>query len=596
VPFCARARNAGKAAAATLAALFLFGCQTGSQADELGPSKLAQVSNGSSSGAASTSGAATPLPESASGAYLAAQAAFADRDMATAADFLLTALASDPDNKDLLRQAHFALVSAGRIADALPLARKLVQGEPSEQLSPLTLAVDAIDRNDMDAATDALNKVPLSGYNQTLVPLFEAWVDVGKGDSKGALAAIGPYDLGDGFDAFRAYHVALIEELAGDAAAADAAFRVALTAQEGGSYRVVLAYGAFLQRQGRGDDARAVYDDFLKANQDSLWLENAYAALKSGTPPEEKIDTPREGAAEALFAVAGASQQSGSPEMALAYARLAAYLEPDSDVVSLLVGDILEAEKRTQDAIEAYRHIGAKSPLSWTARLRTAIDLDDAGSTDQAVSLLRQMVEERPARADALVVLGDILRVNERWDEAIDAYNEAYEREGDAAASDWKLLYVRGIALERAGRWDLAEKDLLAALKLQPDHPYVLNYLGYTWVDKGEKLGKALAMIQRAVDQRPDDGFIVDSLGWAYFRMGRYQDAVAQLEHAVELEPGDAVINDHLGDAYWRAGRRSEARYQWRQALAFITADDDPKLAGQIEAKLQAGLPPLGGS
>lgn len=586
----AQLHRAGLVLAATVAGVItLAGCRTGEQlarAEDSGHPVVAQVDDDAVDFAPSQ-GHVLPLETTASGAYLAAQAAFVERDMGTAADYLMIALADDPDNKDLIRQAHFAMVSAGRVPEALPLARKLVVGEQAEQLSPLTLAVDALDRGDTEAAYEAIGYLPLSGYGLALVPLFEAWIAVAEGDLEGAVAAIGPYDLGDGFDALRAYHVALIEDLASNPEAADAAFRVALTAQDGGSYRVVLAYGSFLENRGKSAEAREVYEDFLTANPNSLWLEGAIEQLEA--PGDvRRLDTPEEGAAEALFAVAGAAQQGGSPETALAYAQLAAYLAPDSDVVHLLIGDVLELEGLHADAIAAYRRINAKSPLSWTGRLRTAINLDDSGASDKAIAMLRQMEQERPDRADALIVLGDILRVNERWDEAVAAYDDAYEREGDAAVDDWKLHYVRGIALERSGDWERAEADLLRALEIQPGHPFVLNYLGYTWVDMGIHMDEALAMIEQAVAQRPTDGFIIDSLGWAYYRMGRYEEAAAQLELAVEYEPGDPVVNDHLGDAYWRVGRRNEARVQWQRAMSL--ADDDQELIDAIREKLQSGL------
>ena len=597
MPLHARFERAGPIVAATVAgAMALAACggpQDGAaRAAEPENPVLAQADDEMVD--LSTAGGSPPSAESTpAGAYLAAQAAFMDRDMNAASDYLLVVLAADPDDKDVLRQSHFALVSAGRVPEALPIARRLQQGESAEQLSPLTLAVDALDRADFDGALDAMNGLPLSGYGLVLVPLFEAWIEVGRGDLEEAIAVIGPYDLGDGFDALRAYHVALIEDMAGDPSAADAAFRVALTAQDGGSYRVVLAYGAFLEAHGKPEEAREVYEAFLVANPSSLWLEDALARLDAPAAAA-RIDSAQEGAAEALFAVAGAAQQGGSPETALAYAQLAAYLVPDSDVVRLLIGDVLELEGRHDDAIASYRRISAKSPLAWTARLRTAINLDDNGASDQAIALLRQMSAERPERADALIVLGDILRVNERWDAAVEAYDEAYAREGEAAAGDWKLHYVRGIALERSGQWERAEADLLQALEIQPDHPFVLNYLGYTWVDMGTRLDEALAMIERAVEQRPTDGFIIDSLGWAYYRLDRYEEAVDQLERAVEYEPSDPEINDHLGDAYWMVGRHAEARTQWRRAMSL--AGDDQELIKTIEGKLHSGLPEGGGT
>ena len=580
------------AVVATASLLLLAACKTGSdpaqaEREDLAPSTLAQASDDLVDLGSGLDTTLMPVASS-SGAYLAAQAAIMERDMAAASDYLLVALASDPDNKDLLRQTHFALVSSGRIPEALPIARKLMIGEGIDQFSPLTLAADALDRDVFDDAEAALIRLPINGYNTILVPLLEAWVAAAKGDFDDAMAAIGPTDAGDGFDALRAYHIGLIEDLAGRADAAEVAFERSMAGQVGGAYRVVLAYGAFLERQGKIDAAREVYSSFLATNPDSLWLDATLARLDAGGAPPEQIDEAREGASEALFAVASSAQQNDGPEVGLAYGQLAAYLVPQNDVVALLIGDIFETQGKHDDAVDAYRRINASSPLHWSARLRIALNLDDAGHVDQAIAILHQMVEEKTERADSLVMLGDILRIHERWAEAVDAYDLAFERMAGTAEGDWRLRYVRGIALERSGDWDRAEDDFVAALEIQPEHPFVLNYLGYTWVDRSENLDEALNMIERAVNQRPTDGFIIDSLGWAYYRLGRYEEAVAQLERAVEYEPGDAVINDHLGDAFWQVGRHAEARFQWRRAVSL--SGDDAALTATIQSKLQSGL------
>ena len=197
------------------------------------------------------------------------------------------------------------------------------------------------------------------------------------------------------------------------------------------------------------------------------------------------------------------------------------------------------------------------------------------------------MVQEESARADVLVNLGDILRSKKRFGESVKAYDRAISRIGAMEKRHWTLLYSRGIALERSKQWGRAEKDFLAALELNPDQPYVLNYLGYSWVDQGIKLDRARTMIERAVELRPNDGYIVDSLGWALFRIREFPGAVRHLERAVELRPQDPTINDHLGDSYWRVGRRVEARFQWRRALSL---DPDPDQSARIREKVKSGL------
>jgi Flp pilus assembly protein TadD len=201
------------------------------------------------------------------------------------------------------------------------------------------------------------------------------------------------------------------------------------------------------------------------------------------------------------------------------------------------------------------------------------------------------MAAEAPKTIGADVQLGDALRNKKRFEDAGAAYNEAIERATAMGLPDrWALFYDRGVAYERAGKWKEAEADLEHALELKPDQPLILNYLGYSWVDKGVKLDQGLKMVEKAVELRPEDGYIVDSLGWAHYRLGDYKAAVEHLERAVELVPSDPTINDHLGDAYWRSGRFVEARYQWRRALQFGPDRDD---IHPIEVKLDQGLAPL---
>jgi Flp pilus assembly protein TadD len=253
----------------------------------------------------------------------------------------------------------------------------------------------------------------------------------------------------------------------------------------------------------------------------------------------------------------------------------------------MLIGELLANDKRWDDAIAAYRKVPSDSPYVWEARIQVANALNKEEKPDEAVALLEAMSEERPDDSTALVSLADLLRGRERYRLAADAYERALERVGSLEERHWPLLYARGIALERSKEWEQAEAAFLDALKLKPDQPLVLNYLGYSWVEQGKNLDKAREMIERAVAQRPNDGYIVDSLGWVLFRMGDYKGAVRQLERAVELKPEDPTINEHLGDAYWRVGRHLEARFQWRHALAL---GPDKDRTDQIAQKIDNGL------
>jgi Flp pilus assembly protein TadD len=208
--------------------------------------------------------------------------------------------------------------------------------------------------------------------------------------------------------------------------------------------------------------------------------------------------------------------------------------------------------------------------------------------SNESQAMLREIAAEHPDDPDPLSELGDILRRREKYVEAVAAYDQAIARIGALQPRHWRLLYARGIALERSKQWPRAEADFLQALEFEPDEPFVLNYLGYSWVEQGKNLDKAEEMIRKAVELRPSDGYIVDSLGWVLYRLGRHEEAVVHLERAAELKPEDPVINDHLGDAYWAVGRQREARYQWQTALA---SDPEPELKTAIEQKLEQRLP-----
>ena len=309
--------------------------------------------------------------------------------------------------------------------------------------------------------------------------------------------------------------------------------------------------------------------------------------LANGLKAPKTVSNGTEGAAEALFNVAGTLTEENSTEIALVYGRLAIALRPDFPLAQMVVGRVLGTLRRPAEAIKVYDTVSRGSPLWWTARLRSAASLEALGKDDEAIAQLRDLSREQETRPDALVNLGDILRSKKRFAESVDAYDAAIKRIGQVDRHHWSLLYSRGISLERSKQWARAEEDFVAALELNPDQPYVLNYLGYSWVDQGINLDRAQKMIERAVELRPNDGYIVDSLGWVLYRLGRHPGAVKQLERAVELRPQDPTINDHLGDAYWMVGRHIEARFQWRRALSL---DPEPEQIAAIRKKILNGM------
>jgi len=525
--------------------------------------------------------------KSMTGNYLAGRHAQAQRDLGAAADFLGAALKQAPDAPDLLRRTFVLMTAEGRMRDAQELAKRLLVAEPDEPVAVLTLAVADIKRGRFAAADEHLGKLPKDGLSSLMTPVLRAWILAGEKKHDEALTLLAPGGGEKATAHLRALHAALIQESAGRLDEAEGLYKSVTDNKTGLSFRAVQLHGGMLERQGKKEAARALYERYLKEQPGTTLLDMAMQRIKSGAKPVPLVTTAADGAAEALFDVASSLSQQNARETAMVLGRLALHLKPKFPVMQILLGDILEADNRLEPALAVYRAIDAKSTFSWSARLRAAAVLDKLGRVDEAVKVLRAMAKEIPDEEGPLINLGDILRGHERFKEAVEAYDEAMLRVAAVESRHWTLFYARGIALERSEQWPRAEADFQKALEFKPDQPYVLNYLGYSWIERGKNLEAAQEMIRQAVKLRPNDGYIVDSLGWGYYKVGSFQKAVVELERAVELRPHDALINDHLGDAYWQVGRQREARFQWTRSLSL---KPDAELLAKLQKKLKDGL------
>lgn len=522
------------------------------------------------------------------GSYLAARHAERRRDLSSAARYMTEVLRNDPDNFEIMGRTHTLLLEDGRFEEAVALASRIVAASPANAQANITLAVAEARRGDYRAVGQRLEGLPLAGANRVLLPLLRAWVEVAQDRPAAALNVLKSVGEIQGFRPLYEYQAALVSDVAGRHADAEAHYRKALETESGASVRLVEAAGNFFERQGRPDEARQIYARFSSDFPDSVLITAARHRLdQGGGPPGPVVPDARSGMAEALFNVAGALRQEGGGQLALMYGQLALALVPGKPAGLILVADILDSHGRYAESSAMFARVPPHSPLSWSARLRMAENLESMGETERAIETLRALADERPERVDALVAFGQILRIKQRFAEAALAYDRAIERLGTVQPRHWALFYARGIAHERSKQWAKAEADFLRALDLQPEQPDVLNYLGYSWVEQGTHLERAHRMLERAVELRPNSGHIIDSLGWALFKTGRYREAVPYLERAVELLPEDPVILDHLGDAYWKVGRLDEARFQWRRALR---NKPEPDLRGEIERKIERGM------
>ena len=533
-------------------------------------------------------GEAAPSPGTTSGAYLAGRHAQETRDYAAAASWYEDALKSDPASPELISRTFLMEASEGRFERARLLALQELTLDSSDAVAELILLIDRIKAGDKAGALARAEALPGDGVHRYLGPLALGWTRMAVGDLAGADDALRRLDKFNGFAPLEYYQLGLLYDFAGRPDAAEENFKKTLEVTGQLNWRLTDAMANFYERHGRADEADALYQRFIKDNAGSELAESVLTRKPAELPPPPLINSAEDGLAEALFDLASVVNQPESIDLALLYSRSALQVRPHLPLAQLLLSDVLSAQNKPEQSLAILAEIPPSSPYSWSARLRVAADLELLDRTEEAIAQLQQMSVESPARAGAEMQLGDLLRGKKRFGEAVEAYDEAIKRLRAAGMPErWSLYYSRGIALERSGQWKPSETDLLHALELKPEQALVLNYLGYSWIDRGENLQRGLKMIEKAVELRPEDGYIVDSLGWAHYRLGDYSSAVEYLEKAIELVPEDPTINDHLGDAYWQSGRPSEARFQWRRALQFGPEADEVK---PIEAKLDRGL------
>ena len=538
-------------------------------------------------GTSSTDSALAQLTPSPLGHYLASRHAQVSRDLPAAADLLAFALDADPDNRQLLETSFNLLVSDGRIKDALAVAKRMETAGALDSLARVALALDKAKAKDYATADDYLAGIHGEGLERFLTPTLRAWTQLKVRGFEAASKTLAPLGEVNGFEPLYELQLGMLNDAAKRPIEAAKHYDKALETASDQALRMVEIVANFRLRQGDRKGAEALYSSFEKNHPRTLLTAPLRKAMAAGGKPTAVVATAVDGMAEALFNLAVLLQGENSNDVALTMARLALAGRSNDPIFLVLLADVLDAQGRSDGALALYRRVPPDAPYGWQAQIKIGEELHRLDRDDEAVAYLQKLVASRPNRAEAAVQLGDILRADKRFAEAAKAYDTAVARLPDPLPGEWSVFYFRGIALERSDQWAKAELDFKKALQLQPDHPYVLNYLGYTWVDRGVHLDEAIAMLQRAVQQKPDDGFIIDSLAWAFYRLKQYDKAVIYQEKAVSLEPGDPVLNDHLGDIYWKVGRHNEARFQWQRALAFKPDADQVK---PIEAKLQHGL------
>lgn len=521
------------------------------------------------------------------GNYLSGRIARGDHDTATAADFYTKALAEDPSNEVILEQAFLLETGSAHWDRALQFAHDLVKIEPAHRIAQFLLGCEAFKQGKYDEADQHFAEArqgPIADLTSTLA---RAWVKEAAGKPDEAFAILDSLSDADWAQFYQRYHRGLIADVAGKRDIAAESLAVAFK-KNPGTLRVSEAYARHAMNSNNRKLALQILKTHIGKTAGHPLSRALLDDINAGQVPPLLVVSPTDGLAEVFYGIGDALAGEGGLDMGIIFLQFSLYLKPDFPLAHVALAEAYDNAKRYDLELQAFDRIPEASPLWLSVQIQKAFALNSLERVDESKALLDSLIAKNPKDIRPLDALGNIMRSHERYADARDAYSRAIALLPKPTKDNWALFYSRGVCNERLKDWPAAEADLKRALALSPEESVVLNYLGYSWVDQGMHLKTAMDYIRKAVKLKPEDGYYVDSLGWAYFRLGNLPAAVEQLERAVELRPDDPIINDHLGDAYWRIGRKLEAKYQWQQSLSLKPESEQ---LVELEKKIKTGLP-----
>lgn len=536
--------------------------------------------------------ALTRLPEkpSAYGVYLAGRLAHIRQDYNAAANYYIKAINLGAQSPDILGRTYLLLTSEGRIQEAAVYAQKALENGDKSNIIHFIMMTDQLKAQQYDEALQSLNGIKDKVYQKSVLPLFESWIYAAKGDEKEAFQKLNLLKKEPSLKALYYMHLGMLYDYFGHVADAQKAFDVVANDENLElSFRSLQIIGNFYIRNGRAADAVQLVEKYYNQNKNAEMLGALYHQFQN-TPAQNMpriIETAQNGEAEALFNV-GIVFRNVQLDVSQIFTALALYLNENQDVARISIADLLEFNHRFDESIAQYEKISPQSPVYFMAQLKVSSLYLMQGKIAKGLEKLKNLANLYPNNYQVLFHLGETYRMLNQHEQAIHYYQKALSFYDEQEPSVWTIYYALGMSYEKNRQWNKAEKALLTAIDKSNRHPVVLNYLGYSWLKYNQNSNEALYMIFDAYHQNPEDGHIVDSLGWALYRMGKYEEAAKVLERASEYLPANAIVYDHLGDAYWQIGRPTEARFQWQHALS-LKEDAEELNKDIIRRKIEKG-------
>lgn len=530
------------------------------------------------------------------GDYLRYLQARREQNLSDAAKYLQKVLDKDADNEIVEAEMLSTLTLQGRLHDAFPLAQKELKRDGKLLLAMLVVVANQTENKDYDGALKTLDAFPDQDVRAFLIPLLKSWQYVGLNEREKAQNALEPLDS-EGTAALYHFHLALMNDIWNNEDETEKHYKLLMEKNKGLSLRAAQTYGNFLLRHEKYERFNELLAAYRTVNRSFPLIDETFflaGGKEVGKNIPVIVPSAKEGMAEALFDVAGSLHEKGNEDSAFFFTQIALSLDEKLALARELKGTLLETTGRLDDARAFYESEKTTSETYFSSQSKLARLLARQEKYDDAVAVLQNLIKKKSESHLPYLDLGDTYMLAKCYPQAIEAYTQALDKiSGTQRRGGWMIYYSRGTAYERNNQWDKAEDDFLHALLLNPDQPLTLNYLGYSWLERGKNVEQAKEMLERALLKASQSGSIADSLGWAYYLTKEYDKAVTILEIAVALDAGSGVINDHLGDAYWRSGRKREARFQWRKALDlnddFSAGDRD-----RVRLKLDKGLDEVG--